>query len=78
MRRTFLLATALMITASTVARALDPGMIAQGQVLSGMARGYAEPRRGSPGRAPRKPHRRPARPGWHGEDRYRDLGPAIS
>lgn len=44
MRQTFFLATALMIATPTVALALDPGMIAQGQVLSGMARGYAERR----------------------------------
>lgn len=42
MRQTFFLATALMIATPTAALALDPGMIAQGQVLSGMARGYAE------------------------------------
>lgn len=46
MRQTFFLATALMIATPAVAQnlqpALDPGMIAQGQVLSGMARGYAE------------------------------------
>ncbi|AWI87569.1 hypothetical protein C0214_04085 [Methylobacterium sp. DM1] len=42
MRQTVFLATALMIATPTVALALDPGMIAQGQVLSGMARGYAE------------------------------------
>ncbi len=48
MRQTFFLATALMIATPSVAQdlqpALDPGMIAQGQVLSGMARGYAERR----------------------------------
>lgn len=42
MRRTFFLAAALMIATPTVTFALDPAMIAQGQVLSGMARGYAE------------------------------------
>lgn len=42
MRQTFVLAAALMIATPTIALALDPGMIAQGQVLSGMARGYAE------------------------------------
>lgn len=46
MRQTLVLATALMIATPAVAQdlqpALDPGMIAQGQVLSGMARGYAE------------------------------------
>lgn len=46
MRQTLVLATALLLATPAVAQnlqpALDPGMIAQGQVLSGMARGYAE------------------------------------
>ena len=42
MRRSIFLATAIMVATPTVTFALDPAMIAQGQVLSGMARGYAE------------------------------------